>query len=383
MAAVVHSESASGDVESCHPRAAKNPVRGGGGAFLSEDQMQTITGEVCKFLEDGNGELNGLVLNSGQEVRFPANHGHLVLLVAVPGSQITVEGILCPDGHEGNFLDAILITNDDTQRTVTLEAPIPQGEPGMPSAAGANPRTSLASPSEGEAGSVQEVTQDVSAAGDVARSTPGTANSRSSAANHIGQAYDGLHRIHAILAYLHIMKRQVAGIHQFLDEAKHTYEQAISRYESRSFEAASELAEASRNLSRIVEIVIGRTLRADTSFPTLVRRPPELTSSSVDSGHVEEDLALVESLLTRIHRLLESHKLPLEDQTQARKIASWGDALYHQAQRMYHEFAFLDAAELAQAALAGANSAEHVCRKWIVGHSSHVAGIAGDGAQRH
>jgi hypothetical protein len=324
--------------------------------------MQTITGEVCKFLEDSKGELNGLVLNSGLEVRFPASQGHLVLLVAVPGSRITVEGILSSDEHERNFLEAILVTNDDPRRTVTLQAPIPQGEPGMPSATGAKPKTSPASPSEGEACGLREVIQDLSAAGDVAQPTAG-AISRNSAATHIGQAYDGLHRIHAILAYLHIMKRQVAGIHQFLDEAKHIYEQAISRYESRSFEAASELAEASQNLSRVVEIVIGRTLRTDTNFPTLVPRPPELTSSSVDSGRVEEDLALAESLLTRIHRVLESDKLPLEDRTQARKIASWGDALFHQAQRMYHEFALLDAAELAQAALAGANSAEHVCRK--------------------
>ncbi len=52
---------------------------------------------------------------------------------------------------------------------------------------------------------------------------------RSDAATEIEHAYDSLHRIQAILAYLHIVKRQVHGISQMHQEAKHTYEQALSR----------------------------------------------------------------------------------------------------------------------------------------------------------
>jgi hypothetical protein len=81
---------------------------------------------------------------------------------------------------------------------------------------------------------------------------------------------------------------------------------------------------------------------------------------------VEEDLAEAESSLSRIHWILTNGTLPLEDRTQARRIASWGDALCKQARHMYQNAAVPDAAELVQAAFAGACSAEHVCRKWYV-----------------
>ena len=87
----------------------------------------------------------------------------------------------------------------------------------------------------------------------------------------------------------------------------------------------------------------------------------------MDASHVEEDLAEAGSVLSRIHWLLENGTLPLEDRTQVRRISSWGDALYKQAQHMYRQTSLPDAAELAQAALAGAYSAEHVCRMWYVG----------------
>src|SRR5208283_5203547 len=53
---------------------------------------------------------------------------------------------------------------------------------------------------------------------------------RSETARSIGLAYDSLHRIQAVLAYLHIVKHRVPGISQFLDEAKHTYVQALARF---------------------------------------------------------------------------------------------------------------------------------------------------------
>jgi hypothetical protein len=191
---------------------------------------------------------------------------------------------------------------------------------------------------------------------------------RNDAARNIGQAYDSLHRIQAILAYLHIMKHRVPGISQFLDEAKHTYVQALARFATRDFQGAKEFAEASESLSRIVEIVMMRTLRADSTLPSLVPPPPEHVSGSPEPVHVEEDLAHAESVLSRIHWVLEHGTLPSEDRAQVRKIASWGDAFYKQAQHTYRNSVLVDASEFAQAALAGAYSAEHVCRKWYANH---------------
>jgi hypothetical protein len=190
------------------------------------------------------------------------------------------------------------------------------------------------------------------------------------AASAVSRAYDLLHRIQAILAYLHIMKRRVPGISQFLDESKRTYEQALSQFGNRDYSGARELAAASGQLCNLVELVMARTLRADTNFSSLLPPPPRNLGEDTDSSQVEEKLAQVECVLSRVHWLLENGTLPLEDRTQVRKIASWGDALYQQAQHNYRSSELQDAAELVQASLAGACSAEHVCRRWYLGHSS-------------
>jgi len=202
-------------------------------------------------------------------------------------------------------------------------------------------------------------------------SAKGTHFDRNEAGRSIGLAYDSLHRIQAILAYLHIIKHRVPGISQFLDEAKHTYEQALSRFSADDFVSAKEFAEASASLSRVVEIVMARTLRADTTLPSLVPPPPEQLGAVPEPGHVEKDLAHAESVLSRIHWVLEHGTLPTEDRAQVRKIASWGDAFYRQAQHTYRNAVLDDASEFAQAALAGAYSAEQVCRKWYANHPAN------------
>jgi len=49
-------------------------------------------------------------------------------------------------------------------------------------------------------------------------------------------------RIQAILAYIKIMNGKNPRFGPILDEAKHTYEQALSFYEGRDFEGALEFA---------------------------------------------------------------------------------------------------------------------------------------------
>lgn len=357
--------------------------------------MHTVSGQIIKFLQDSHGNLEGLVLDGGQLVRFPANQGHLVSLIVCVGSHVGIECILHSGNSAEEFWEATLITNFDSKRSVTFLAPKCQARPGVLLRNTPTSAASLVHPAPPVSGQISEkraVEQTSPEAHNpfvermVSRSEaqPSVPHEHSSshvpqspsvarrdATASIGQAYDRLHRIQAILAYLHIMKRKVPGIGQFLDEAKHTYEQSLARYEARNFVAASEFAAASVSLSRVVEIIISRTLRSDSTLPSLVPPPPDHFSSSSDSGHIEGELAEAESVLSRIRWLLENGTLPLEDRTQVRRIASWGDALYKQAQHLYRQAALPDAAELAQAALAGAHSAEHVCRKWYVGQASH------------
>lgn len=281
-----------------------------------------------------------------------------------------------------DYVQAAAITNLDSQCTASLPAPKCRGKSGMLPAGPPQAAASL-SHCDGSAADAEKGCSPDPDAGGRKPQHPGAyfhrllqqedgngvEVARYKAVRSIGLAYDNLHRIQAILAYLHIMKHRVPGISQFLDEAKHTYEQALSRFTSGDCASAKEFADASASLSRVVEIVMARTLRADASMPSLVPPPPQHLRSSAEPEHVEEDLAQAESVLSRIHWVLENGTLPSEDRAQVRKITAWGDAFYKQAQHKYRDAVLEDAAEFAQAALAGAYSAEHVCRKWYASHA--------------
>jgi hypothetical protein len=203
---------------------------------------------------------------------------------------------------------------------------------------------------------------------------------RNDAAILLEQAYDALNRIQAILGYLNIIKRPVPGISQFLNEAKHTYEQALSHYGCEELEGAKEFAAASGDLSQIVEILIARTLRTDSAFPSSVPPPPKHASILNNSTRLRENLKGVDSVLARVHWLIENGTLPLEDRDQVRRIAGWGEALYRQARRMGECESEEDATELARAARAAADSAEHVCRNWYLGQVSPLRVIGAEEA---
>jgi hypothetical protein len=357
--------------------------------------MAFVLGRVSKILRDPDGNRIGMLLDDGQEIRFPAAFGRLVSPIITEGCLVGVEGDRSAHIFPAGYLQASLVMNLDSCETATLPATTQEGKPGMQFKAAPVVTASLAHPAE------NNEAQDKSSASSPAsshealgvnlsdleskplhpasffrsllRETGGRAPelSRNDAARSIGLAYDSLHRIQAILAYLHIIKRRVPGISQVLDEAKHTYEQALARFGDNDFAGSKELAEASAGLSRVVEIVIARTLRSDSTIPSIVPPPPIQMVIPPEPEHVEEDLAQVESVLSRIHWVLENGALPSDDRAQVRKIASWGDAFYQQAQHTYRDAVLEDAAEFAQAALAGAYSAEHVCRKWYVSHTAH------------
>jgi hypothetical protein len=185
-------------------------------------------------------------------------------------------------------------------------------------------------------------------------------------AKGIGQAYDGIHRIQAILAYLKIMSRDNPGVSLILDEAKHTYEQALSLYEARDFEGALEFASASRDLSQAVEIVISGALRSDSLYPTLMLLPPEYQTTLDDSIRIQEELDRVERLLSLIHRVAKNGNLRSDDQTQTLNIASCSERLLRKARHLLRFATIQEAIDLVHAAAATAHAAELVCKKWHV-----------------
>jgi hypothetical protein len=357
--------------------------------------MQTVDGKVSKFLYNASGILNGFVLGRGQEIRFwisDANVGAVTETMTV-GSRVEIQGDLQRNVAEEEYLQAALVTNLDSKRTASLPAPVCLGKPGMLSNGAPNTVASLAhlriadperqvgtgSPVDKAPGAIAFYLWGKASHPEQSASSPDqhssgsdavlTRATTSDAATGIERAFDGLHRIHAILAYLHIVTLHVPGIRQFLDEAKHTYKQALALYAAHDFEGAREFAAACECLSRVVEMVISRTLRSDTSCPTMVLPPPEHPTTSGESAYLQDRLNEVESVLSRLHWLLENGTLPLEDRTQVRRIASWGDAFYQQTRRMYRSGSLEDASELVRAAHSAAHSAEHVCRNWYVAHA--------------
>jgi hypothetical protein len=354
--------------------------------------MVFVSGWTRELLRDREGELSGILLDNGLEIQFTAALGLLAAQIIREGSPVEVEGRLEREERAlGYVLQATVIKNLDSKESATLPAPKEEGKPGMQlttpiATASLAPADSgnweeEANLAQGEA-FVCSTTKQAPREEDSKTLAPGSffhrllqendgqgpEPARNESARSIGFAYDSLHRIQAILAYLHIMKHVVPGIGQFLDEAKHTYEQALARFADGDFTGAKEFAEASGSLSRVVEIVMARTLRSDDTLPSLVPPPPHHMGASPEPEHVAEDLTQAEAVLSRIHWVLENGTLPSDERAQVRRIASWGDAFYKQAQRTYRDAVLEDAAEFAQAALAGAHSAEHVCRKWYVSH---------------
>jgi hypothetical protein len=181
-------------------------------------------------------------------------------------------------------------------------------------------------------------------------------------------AYDRLHRTQAMLAYLRMINQGKSMIGQYLDEAKHTYMQALSRYQARDFEEAGQFAAASSDLSRLVEILISRTFHSNSSYPNLVPPPPEHVSSPNDKDVAQSDLDRVEALLVRVQWVIENGTLTSEDRSQVERLCEWRDRLCRWTRRLLDIDNVEDAIEFAEAADAAVCSAEHICRKTYITH---------------
>jgi hypothetical protein len=185
------------------------------------------------------------------------------------------------------------------------------------------------------------------------------------AAIGIGRAYDGIHRIHATLVYVKIIDISInnPGFSPIFDEAKHTYDRALSLYEGRDFEGALEFASASTDLTQVLEIMISRALRSDFLYPSLVLLPPEHQTTFDDSIRIQEELYRVECLLSLIHRVAENGTLS-EDQVQTLNIALCSEHLLKKARQLLQSAEMKEAIDLVHAATVTAHAAEYVCKRW-------------------
>lgn len=82
----------------------------------------------------------------------------------------------------------------------------------------------------------------------------------------IEQAYDGLHRMQAMLMYLRIMNRAKPDTGHYLADEQHAYVRALCRYEDRDFKSAQEFAAASIGIVRAVEILVSNCILEASSL---------------------------------------------------------------------------------------------------------------------
>jgi len=354
--------------------------------------MQVIQGKVQALLHGPAGEIAGLILDPGVEVRIsPAQSVPFLPIIGV-GSNVEIHGWTRPGPSGGMQFDAEAIANIDTDQLVCLkESPFPRD----PEVSLVSPRrieraAPLVPPSDMERAEAagleknpsgiealyKEDSKRVQLAGSQPANAPENRGSRSAAtvswasregaARSIERAYDGLHRAQAMLAYVKIVDLEDPDAGQFLDEARSSYQQALSTYQREDFTAAAELAAASSSLSSATELVVCRVFRSSASSPTLVPPPPLRQATPAESALVQNRLLRVQELLARIRWLLENGTMPLEDTEAVERIAGWGEAFLLQARQLFQRGRIEDAIEVVQAAEAVMRSAEHRCKKCYV-----------------
>ena len=315
--------------------------------------MQIMSGRIDRLLTNSAAEVNGLVLDSGRAFAFPAEKAKELLEIASIGTFVDIEASAPAGCLPSTQLDAATITNRLSGTFVTLsvlstKAPEVRAEicppPGTASPPLAPPIGALA----------PERDQQARAA------IPRKATCA------VEQAYDRLHRCQIKLAFVKSMKNQ-SEVLQYLQEAKRTYMQALSRYQAWDFEGSCECAAASGDLSELVEILVSGTF----SSLSPGKSPREVTAAATvpeefDDPPARENLVHTESVLQRIHWITTNGTLPSEDREQVLKLVSWSEQLKHWANRLEDIGADDEASQFARAAHAAAGAAEHVCKKCYV-----------------
>jgi len=322
-----------------------------------------IRGRISGLLNSAAGEINGVVLDNGRSVHFPPDRASRALLVAIIGSrveiQVSLESTFVGDSQE----NVPRITNLDSQQSTTLCAsPTPQS-PEVTT--GSHLPHDTAAPL-GPA--LERFLESV-----VSRSALPNTHADKEAVHEIENADQALHRIRAMLAHLKMVKRDQSVTSQYLEEAEHTYVQAISHWQVRDFEEARELAAASRSLSQVIDIFLRRIFYEHSDSP---RRELSTAGAAIEfpDKHAAalKELDMTQSLLSRIGWVLENGTMPFEDRARVSKFSIWSSDLYRWANRFIESGAFEEAAVFAQAANAVACSAEHLCKKCYVTRSADL-----------
>ena len=185
---------------------------------------------------------------------------------------------------------------------------------------------------------------------------------REAAGREIEGACEALHRSEAILIQLKLVGAAVPNVSPMINEARHACAQAAASFRANAFVSAGEYGAASSALARAVCMVLLREPRSRGSRPGNEGGIGNHRPGTGDHRPSQDEFSAVESRISRIVWLFEYGTLPAEVIEQARKIASWSDELFREAQQLFRNGAWEAAREFLQAAEAAALSAEHICK---------------------
>lgn len=314
--------------------------------------MQIVTGRPSKLLHDSAGAINGFSLDTGLEVRFPPDQAPRVLAVVTAGSRVEIHARMRGGPVGDDCADAVFVTNLDSRQSIDISVPPTPHSPEVSYIHAPQRKEAPLDPALETGCELQPIA------------------TASAVAHQIEQAHERLHRIQAILVYLNMTNQENTGLSKYLDEAEHTFVQALSRYEERDFEGAREYVAASSDPSRLVEILISRTFCLNASHSEFMPPPPEHVSARDDRESAQRYLDRVERLLSRVQWVTENETLSSEDRTQVKTLSSWGERLCQWAYRLLDVGAIEDAVEFAQAAGAAISSVEHLCSECYVARSA-------------
>src|SRR6266851_2380198 len=119
---------------------------GQAGPAYDPQQLPMLQGKVAQYSLTPRGEVDGLILEDGTEIRLPPHLGVQLVVAIKPGDRVTVHGL---KAREIAMVQAISVTNDATGATVTDDGPGgPRGprDRGQPLSAQGHIKTQLHGP---------------------------------------------------------------------------------------------------------------------------------------------------------------------------------------------------------------------------------------------
>jgi hypothetical protein len=179
----------------------------------------------------------------------------------------------------------------------------------------------------------------------------------------IDKAHERLHRIQTMLAFLAGGETAMQRVTDCLDEAKHTYMEAIARCATREFDRAYSFAAASHSFSLAVEVIISRGLDVLPAFGNAckARAVPAATLNS--RGEARWELSRIVQRAHEVRRSAEEVASSCEVRRIGR-ICSWAESQCHWSDRLFDAGADQDALESMRAAEAAVFAVGHLlnCR---------------------